>query len=218
MNKSCPVCTAKTQARGDLSVCSVCTHIFQTDLEVRATYDKKYIQDRYDAYATTSSMSWLRAGFLRAHVPPGRLLDVGYGNGSFVKTVSNFGYEAFGADVHGCDYGVTEHKLASMNEYQAVTFFDSLEHFSDFDQVKHLLGRTAYIMISFPKRPETFPVNLDWKHYRPGEHLHYFSALSIMRLFARFRIVARENIEDAIRGPLPSGEHNIETMVFKRTS
>ncbi len=218
MNKSCPVCGAGAQVRGPVSFCHCCDHAFQTDLAVRVKYDQDYVDSRYGSYPTTDIMSFLRAGFLRAYVPPGALLDVGYGNGAFARAAEKCGYTVAGVDVHGHDYGVTEHALSSPQHYQVVTFFDSLEHFQDLEAVRELLGRTNYAMVSFPCRPRWFPSDLSWKHYRPGEHLHYFSSLSILRLFSRFHLLSDSDLEDSIRGKLERSEQNIQTMVFKRVS
>jgi hypothetical protein len=219
MNTSCPVCLVKKpQRRGPVSYCPVCQHVFQSDLTVTAKYDRDYIAERYEAYPTTDAMSSMRAGFLSALVQRGKLLDVGYGNGAFVKMAQKSGYDAYGADVHGCDFGVREHKLVSSEQYQVVTFFDSLEHFADFEPVRDLMPRTQYVLVSFPCRPRWFPDDLGWKHYRPGEHLHYFSSTSIARLFSRFQVVAESDLEDAIRGKLLKEEQNISTMLFKRVS
>src|ERR1035437_1863088 len=218
MSKRCPICAVVATPRGPVSVCPGCTHIWQTDLRVKAVYDADYIHQRYDAYDTTAIMSYLRAGYLRAHVPLGPLLDVGYGNGAFLKAATACGYEGFGADVHGCDYGIVEHPLVSEQTYRGVTFFDSLEHFPDFAPVRDLAQRTDYIVISYPCRPTWFPDDKEWKHYRPGEHLHYFSTRSLCRLFQQFTLVSSIDLEDAVRGKLSKGEQNIQTLVLKRRS
>ena len=48
-------------------------------------------------------MSYLRLGYLHGVIgdKPKSLLDVGYGNGSFLKTVIDDGIDAWGSDISG---------------------------------------------------------------------------------------------------------------------
>lgn len=217
----CPVCHTRAVTVGEpLSACPVCKHIWQTGLKITAVYDANYVHSRYDAYPTTEAMSYLRLGFVKAFARNGRILDVGYGNGSFLKKAAKAGFSAFGNDVHGADYGIQEVPLdeAANGSWDVVTFFDSLEHFSDLALPRTLAQRARTIVISIPCRPEEFPSRLEWRHYRPGEHLHYFSRYSLELFFASHHAVAsRSDVEDTIRGKLPSGEQNILTMAFIAT-
>lgn len=211
----CPVChTHPMEELDGLSRCA-CDHIYQSTLAVTTHYDQKYIHDRYDAYPTTEAMSYLRLGYLKSFCPKGRLLDVGYGNGSFVKAALKAGFDAYGNDVHHADYGVREVPLDGHEQWDVVTFFDSLEHIPDFKAVRSLARRTKWLLISFPNRPRWFPYKRDWKHYRPGEHLHYFTLCSLATLFYTHTLYTAGDLEDVIRGALPGGEQNVQTALFK---
>lgn len=211
----CPVCHVKPLEELDgLSRCA-CDHIFQSTLEVTAHYDKDYITKRYDSYPTTEAMSYLRLGYLRGFCPKGKLLDVGYGNGSFVKAAIKAEYDAYGYDVHHANYGVRETPIISHDHWDVVTFFDSLEHFPDFKEVCQLARRAKWILVSFPCRPSWFPYKREWRHYRPGEHLHYFTLCSLATLFYTHTMYTCSDLEDSIRGKLPDGEQNIQTAVLK---
>ena len=221
----CPVCGFDSLPVGiDALYCCgrrACSHAFQHPPEVSVRYGLDYVKDRYDRYATTSAMSHLRLGFLSAFVPGGRVLDVGYGNGDFVKTAIRAGFDAYGNDVHGCGaaYGVREVFLGGGEEWDAITFFDSLEHFSDLSAVRSAAAGAAVVVVSFPFRPVGFPsclVDRPWKHYRPGEHLHYFSLESLSLLFDSHEPVAVSSMEDAIRGRGDGGSRNIVTVAFRR--
>lgn len=215
---NCPICRTRCDDTGDvLSSCPVCKHIWQTGLAVKAVYDAKYIHERYDAYPTTEAMSYLRLGFVKAFAKSGRLLDIGYGNGCFLKKAAKAGFDVFGSDVHGADYGIREVPLdeAANGSWDVVTFFDSLEHFPDLDLPRAVASRARVIVVSIPCRPDSFPARKEWKHYRPGEHLHYFSRYSLELFFSpRHTVASRSNVEDAIRGKLPEGEQNILTLAF----
>jgi SAM-dependent methyltransferase len=217
----CPVCqTASVVEDEALSSCPVCKHIWQTGLKGTAVYDAQYVRSRYDVYSTTEAMSYLRLGFVKAFARNGRILDVGYGNGSFLKKAAKAGFSAFGSDVHGTDYGVHDIPLdeAAMGSWDVVTFFDSLEHFSDLSLPREVALRARVVIASIPCRPDEFPACKEWRHYRPGEHLHYFSRYSLELFFVSHHVVAsRSDVEDTIRGKLPSGEQNILTMAFITT-
>ena len=221
---NCPVCDSSgvvevVAANDDtLSECVTCGHLFQSDLKVTQVYDKHYIEVRYDAYETTPLMSHLRLGIVTAVAHGPKLLDVGYGNGDFIKAACKAGFDGFGNDVHGADYGVKEIDLhadmLAQTKWDVVTFFDSIEHITTFEVIRDLGRRTHTIIVSIPRKPSYFPCELDWRHYRPGEHLHYFSTFSLQKLFAPKWIRGISHAEDVIRGKLRDGRPNIDTVIL----
>lgn len=215
---NCIVCNSKAVAEchdGLLCQCFDCSHVWQTDLKVTAKYDHQYVKDRYDKYPTTEAMSYLRLGFVKAFKTQGRILDVGYGNGAFLKAAKKSGFDVFGADVHGVDYGITDVSIkeAIGMDWDVVTFFDSLEHFDDLDPIRRLADKAKMIVVSMPQRPSTFPRDLGWRHYRPGEHLHFATEKSLGYLFNNHELVKLSDLEDSIRGKL-NGLQNIFTAVY----
>lgn len=220
-----------------LSHCPNCGISRAVNPETTVRYDKEYVAERYDKYKTTGQMSHIRLAYLEyilylhevmsAHrfgLQKGRLLDVGYGNGSFIRHARDSGWDAFGNDVNPTKYeGVRKVSLQDVltgPRWRVVTFFDSLEHFEDFSQIRKIVQNTDWIMISAPLPPKRFPAWVDgWKHYRPGEHHSYFSAAwSYEHLFqtatheVKVRFVGTP--EDHIRGKLPDGSDNILTCVL----
>lgn len=159
-------------------------------------------------------MSCLRVGFVKGMIPEGKLLDVGFGTGAFIKTAQKAGFDAYGYDLHEEDCGVRRASLNGGNEWDVVTFFDSLEHFTDFQAIRDLALRARLVVVSVPKTPEDLLWNRDWRHYKPGEHLHYFCERSLATLFSPMRVLAVSDLEDTLRGKL-SGRQNILTMAFE---
>ncbi len=209
---TCPVCCAvQLDDFDDLLRCLDCGHAFQRSGMVTARYDFDYMSGYLQKPEV--AMSHLRTGFLKGFVKQGRLLDVGYGTGAFLHTASTAGFEAYGCDVHGVDRGIQEKPLVSEDEWDAVTFFDSLEHFPDLDVIRQLSRRARLILVSLPKTPRSFPECKKWRHYKPGEHLHYFTQESLTRLFHPKECRAVSDVEDVVRGRL-DGEQNIMTAVF----
>lgn len=208
----CPVCSRKVVSELDLGIghCRFCDHKFQMDLTIRVKYDKSYV-DYYSQFRS-SEISHLRLGLLQAFCQSGILLDVGYGNGAFASLAQRAGYEVFGYEVHGQDFGIP-HAEMDYHYWDVVTFFDSLEHFSDLSFLGSLQAKC--LMISIPNRPRGFPeVCKKWRHFKPGEHLHYFNLRSLEILLTRMQCVWSGHLEDIVRVNDEQGDPNILTTVW----
>jgi SAM-dependent methyltransferase len=221
---SCPVCDfeCSTHTVHNLSSCSTCEHIFQTDLAITVSYDGSYAR-QYDQ-RPVREMSELRWKFIQSHLAlatNSKVLDVGYGNGAFLKRAREARMEIYGIDVHNENFGVPTIGFDTNLHFDLVCFFDSLEHFADFDPIFRLKADAA--IVSIPNRIDTFlTAPLSWRHYKPGEHLHYFSAASLDRVMARwgFNHKLTEGFpEDELRGKLHVGgklTDNIYTAIYTR--
>jgi D-beta-D-heptose 7-phosphate kinase/D-beta-D-heptose 1-phosphate adenosyltransferase len=209
---TCPVCeSGDCQALADLRRCAICTHIFQGRAVITASYDETYLAT-YDRYPS-ERLSLVRVGLLKAFARRGRLLDFGYGNGALVRAALAAGYDAFGCDVHGVDRGVREiDPAADRSAWDVLCCFDSLEHLADFTTIRSLVKRARLVVVSTPLTPASFPADRRWKHYKAGEHLHYFSPKSLARLIGK-PLIAETDVEDVIRHPT-GPEQNIYTAVY----
>lgn len=224
LSRACPVCgqSGGHQTCDNLTVCAACQHIFQTDLTVTVSYDAKYAH-QYD-HRPGEEMSRLRWDFIQAHLnlPVGcRILDVGYGNGAFLKYVRAAGMQIYGIDVHNENFGVPVVGLDTKLHFDLICFFDSLEHFPNVN-VLHKL-RSENTIVSIPNTPDwLLAAPRAWRHYKPGEHLHYFSERSLdifMRNWGFARRLAQGYPEDSLRGKLIQGPKmisNIYTALYSR--
>lgn len=218
----CHICNAPTKSdtKHNLSSCNFCGHVFQSDLSISVSYDAQYAH-QYDALPV-SEMSRIRWAFIQAHLnlPHGsRILDVGYGNGAFLRHARDSGMDIYGIDLHSEDFGVPVVDFDTTLDYDLVCFFDSLEHFPSFDSIFKLSTRN--VVISIPHTPEDLLAEpTTWRHYKPGEHLHYFSPNSLSLLMARWGIpnrLAAGFPEDTLRGKITrSGQtvDNIYTAIY----
>ena len=183
-------------------------------------YGLDYSTQRYDSYGElTNYMSYLRYGYLIGSLGkiPDSIVDVGYGNGSFLSVCSKSIKNCYGYDIS--DYPIPPNctKLSNLNGfYDVITFFDSLEHFEDISFVKNL--SCNYVCISVPEchyfSDEWFDT---WKHRRPDEHLWHFnlSALITFMKSVGFNYITHSNIEDQIRKH-SHDYSNILTAIFKK--
>ncbi len=155
--------------------------------EVRKiTYDHAY-SDRYNSYGEKANyLSYLRLGVLTGLLgkTPNSIVDVGYGNGAFLRACVQAIPTVIGCDLS--DYPVPEgsikKNLSEIGHVDVVCFFDSLEHFDEIDVVKDL--DTDYIFISVPwchnLSDEWF---IEWYHRRENEHLYHFNEDSLIKFF-----------------------------------
>lgn len=240
----CPACgmaNLMTFADHQVLCCGFCGTWCEADRETTAIYDRAYIAERYDRYLTTDLMSELRLrvletvihlheGLPKGHavVRRGRLLDVGFGNGSFIRHARERGWDAFGYDVNPTEYaGVRRASLPNRTllppeqRFRVVSFFDTLEHFTNLEWCPALAQNTDWIVISAPRVPDQFP-QIEWKHRRPGEHHFHFRVPETFEVLftsqkTRATCVYFAAPEDAIRKSLPDGQPNVMTVILRCT-
>lgn len=194
--------------------------VYQVDKQ-HIDYDKDYVNTRYVKYGELPTyMGYLRLGNIIGSLNrvPKSILDVGYGDGSFLKVCSNIVPECYGYDIstYPIPNGCTQVESITENFYDVITFFDSLEHFEDIEFVRDL--KCSAVCISVPhchyKNDEWFE---NWKHRRPNEHLWHFDKQSLIAFMSRmgYEVISSSNVEDTIRKNKEK-ESNILTCVFKK--
>ena len=196
--------------------------VYQMDKQ-HIDYTKDYVNDRYVKYGELPTyMGYLRLGNIIGSLNrvPKSILDVGYGDGSFLRVSKNVIPKCYGYDIstYPIPEGCTLVQDITENFYDIITFFDSLEHFEDIEFVKDL--KCSAVCISVPnchyKNDEWFE---NWKHRRPNEHLWHFNKESLCAFMKRmgYVLVTSSNIEDTIRKNNEE-ESNILTCIFKKLS
>jgi len=134
----------------------------------------------------------------------GRLLDVGCGDGRFLKYAKEFGFEVWGLDFDKKSVEVAKKRLGvdtifalSLDEFyeyakknnlkfDVITFFEVLEHQDKprefLRMVKELLKEGGYIAGSVPNRERLLAKEADWKYLDfdyPPHHFFRFSQQSL---------------------------------------
>lgn len=186
------------------------------------TYDNNYVDERYNSYGEKGmQMAYLRYGFLRGVLKQNidSILDIGYGNGDFLRVCKDTISHCFGNDVSNYPLPTRCNFIDDIfsRSFDVVCFFDSLEHFEDISFVKRL--KTSYIYISVPLCPTD---NIDdefmnWKHRREDEHLYHFTkdSLAFFMYENGFKLVKYSDVEDTIRIPSTS-KQNILSGIFEK--
>lgn len=133
------------------------------------------------------------------------LLDYGCGIGA-MKSFAPFYFNVDTFDIMPVPQtGVTR------KEYDIVTMYDVLEHIPDFQEVQPVLKKANFVVISVPIKPE----NVDWneyKHFKPGEHLHYFTGDLLDHIFSTMGF-----LRIAHGWPECPPREFIESFIYKRT-
>jgi hypothetical protein len=147
------------------------------------------------------------------------ILDFGYGSGTFLKYCTELGNDCYGYDIVDTElsHGTKIDDIFE-DEYDIVTFFDSLEHCEDIEFVKNL--DTRYVLISVPWchwKDEGDEWFMNWKHRKPNEHLYHFDEFSLLKFMERmgYSVIKIGNFEDRIRKPVDHRK-NILTGLFKK--
>ena len=118
----------------------------------KITYDYDY-SNKYNDYGEKCNyLSFLRLGVLLGTLNkiPENILDVGFGNGSFLKAAQTIIKTTYGYDIS--NYPAPENIIRAYSlfdkHYDVICFFDSLEHFDDINFIDKL--DCNYIFISLP--------------------------------------------------------------------
>lgn len=213
---NCNTCAVKMELfNGDLCQCKKCGLISSNLPPDLGLYDKSYLRkyERYESSELGKQINELRMNFVTQLHESGSILDFGCGSGSFVKHCEESGFIINGFDINP---NSTHCNVANLfKNHSMVTFWDSLEHLSDpFTTIRGL--NPDRIVISTPSTDdiEGFPnyTIVEWQHYYPGEHVHYYSERSLKSLLNEcgYEVTNISYKESEIR--TSGGNKNILTM------
>lgn len=101
------------------------------------------------------------------------LLDYGCASGAFHQSNTN-GFKTFGYDVNpNCG-----HTVYPRQEIDILTMWDVIEHIPDpVSLIKKF--NPLWLFLSTPNLESVKGPIVDWRHYRPLEHIHYFDRFSL---------------------------------------
>lgn len=175
-------------------------------------YDMEY----KDKQGTTPEMSWLRLGWLIAHLgyqaSGFNVVDVGSGNGSFVQEGKKAFTRCVSYDL--CGKSITEGELYS-TDWDLVVLSDVLEHFHNIDDLWKMKFRYAFI--SFPEMPLDLDVT-EWRHYKPDEHIYMLTLEKVVKWAEvhGYNVLAKGCPEDFIRTRWDNRDVNISSVLLSR--
>lgn len=138
------------------------------------------------------------------------VLDIGIGNGEFIRRRPN----TFGVDVNPKALAWLEQwgkRGGAIGDYKAFTFWDVLEHVENPDDYFKQMPLGSFLFTSLPIFDALEEIRSS-KHYKPGEHLYYFTARGFVEWMAlyRFRLLERRDFETA------AGRDHVASFAFVR--
>lgn len=199
-------------------------------------YDAAYsaVYDTPEYTKQSDILQALRLGFINGVIgccSNYQLLDVGYGNGAFMKAALPLFYKVYGYDVSGisvpdgCYYANRLDMRIGNKPFPIIaTFWDCLEHFPDLDFLSDLPCHLIFISLpychfdSFIDQKNAITWFANWKHRKPNEHLFHFNERSLVGTLKDlgFNFITWTNIEDLVRKPSVSFNQNILTAAFRK--
>jgi 2-polyprenyl-3-methyl-5-hydroxy-6-metoxy-1,4-benzoquinol methylase len=177
---------------------------------VAATYDARYSRSYIDKAAAKRARCRRWVGRIaRRRASGGRWLDVGCSAGFVPAAAEEAGFEAWGVELEAAAVRFAREQLGLANiacgtleaqryparHFDVITMYDVIEHVPDLNGVVAELARIlrpgGVIEIRTPdvahwRRPRELAA---WREIKPSEHLYYFSAETLVRLFARHGLV-----------------------------
>lgn len=202
----------------DLMLCHARGVAYQRDMtKGRVTYDDAYMQKvaSYDSEIEKQVIAG-RLALLSRHLKPNAtVLDYGCGTGEFVFQSLIAGYRAKGFDVMSASEKKMRAALAYSDkpqEFDAVTMWDTIEHMEDPATCLDRISRDAFLFVSLPIMQDDLKLIRQSKHYRPGEHLYYWTAGGFVQwmAFHEFRLLGLSDHE------VKAGRDEIGALVFKK--
>ena len=195
----------------DLVICKSNGVAYQADRNFRA--DVPYY-DKCMGYAGGDIANKINAGrrdFVNRFVGDSfPVLDVGVGSGEFIQwRAHTMGYDV---DAKAVAWLKSSGKWSDeFGKFRAFTFWDVIEHVeTPEDYFKHMVAGSR-VFVCLPIFDDLLRIR-ESRHYRPGEHLYYFTGPGFINWMAmhRFALIGRSTHECA------AGRDSVLTFAFER--
>lgn len=200
-----------TRDDGDLRICEAEGIAYQADMKVTAAYDEAYM-DRCAAHPPRMirDINALRNSFVDKFVPKrAEIVDIGVGDGAFIRSRAH----TKGLDVNpaAVRWLRTCGLNASTLRQHSVTMWDTLEHVPDPGLYLDAISIGYFLFVSIPIFEDLDKIR-ESRHYRPGEHLYYFTDEGLTAWMTQygFDVKARDDFESRL------GRDTIATFAFKK--
>ena len=142
------------------------------------------------------------------------VLDVGIGSGIFLKNL-NINKKGFDVNKHAVEWlknnNLYHNPYEEENDFNGFCFWDVLEHFENPNDILCKIPKNSYVITSLPIFNDITKVHLS-KHYRPNEHLCYFTSDGLINFFSELLFDCVEIRSDEIK----IGRQDVLAFVFKK--
>lgn len=180
----------------------------QEPMDYEGDYWESYVER--DASPMGASLTQARLDIVRRFMGQqiNEVIDIGIGGGRFVDQANCYGF-----DVNARAIEWLENRGALRNPYwqecRAITCWDSLEHIPDPEALINCVDE--YLFVSMPIYLNQYDCLIS-KHFKPGEHLFYFTERGLIDYMDRlgFACLMIDDIESRL------GREGIKSFAFKR--
>lgn len=173
-------------------------------------YWEKYIQ--YESNSICKSLNDFRCSLTQKYCT--NVLDVGIGSGIFLKNLQ-INKKGFDVNQHAVDWlkdnNLYHNPYEEENNFDGFCFWDVLEHFENPNDILSKVPKNSYVITSLPIFKDITKIHLS-KHYRPNEHLCYFTSIGVVSYFRELFFECVEVRSDEIQ----IGREDIMAFVFKK--
>jgi hypothetical protein len=197
----------------DLNYCYDHGLMYQRDMSKIVSYDEKYFDNYVNREGTEIAVKLNAARAKLAEIYCDCIVDVGVGSGEFIK---NYHGKAFGYDINpsGVDWLKARGLYVDIydsfpEEVEGFTLWDTLEHIPNPQALFRLIRRNMYLFLSLPIFDDMENVRLS-KHYKPNEHLYYFSSAGLIRFMKDSGFLLVEQNDEETK----AGREGIGSFVF----
>jgi len=148
-------------------------------------YDAAYFENMLHMYSgSAGKIAETRWDFVK-EAGARTILDFGCGC-NFMTIFAPDGTDVDSYDIGHIDDNPYPQTGIRRDHYDLVLFHDVLEHI-DWEnnpdaKIEEIVQKTRWISVTVPMLPDGQPLE-EWKHYKPGEHLTYFTGESLDKFF-----------------------------------
>jgi 2-polyprenyl-3-methyl-5-hydroxy-6-metoxy-1,4-benzoquinol methylase len=186
------------EADRDLMLCRSRGIAYQRDMTITASYDAAYFNKcrGYEDQEIALKINAGRIALVDKYVGTGNVLDVGIGSGEFIK---KRGANTFGYDINPAAIAWLKraHRWSQdFSAFRTFTFWDVIEHVELPENYLRAIAPGSHLFASIPVFEDIGRVR-ESKHYRPGEHLYYWTEQGFVDWIAlyNFRLLERQAFE-----------------------
>ena len=147
-------------------------------MDYTGDYFAKY--QALDATPMGAALTKARVDLVAKHFA-GQVVDIGIGGGRFITESGAMGFDVSAEAVAWLKEQDRFYDPYA-NHAEAITCWDSLEHIPEPEKLLDKVGE--WVFVSMPTYYDQQDC-LASKHFKPGEHLHYWTERGLIRWFAR---------------------------------
>lgn len=231
-----------------LQKCRNCNAVFlspnPTEEQLARAYDSSYYgtkEEKFSSPGIEKVLDKFRMGrakrLHKALKGQGNVLDIGCGNGRFLKYLSSLGnYRIYGTELDGnsakraqsienltLKVGVLEEDDFPEHSFDAITLFHVFEHLTDPSSMLAIIAKIlkpdGILVMSFPNiaSNQSLWFKGDWLHLDPPRHLFYFSPEDFETIMKKEGfVIEKKHFRSMEQNPFGMTQSILNKIIVKR--